>query len=350
MLVDGEASCFYHPAKKAVLPCESCGRFLCAVCDVEMNGQHLCPACLASGKKKGRLKQLENRRTLYDSLALGRRRLPDADLALHGDLRADRALHRHPLLESADQRGAAPQMARGARHPHRALPARRLGRHHLRRDALGSAHLIPWPRPRVPTPSSPAAACAVRSLPSAPRAAGSGWLRTTCSPSITPIASEEYRRFYFRDIEAFIIRRTASRQIWNWIFAVLLLITAGPFFLGWRSAGNGGLLITALSFAAFWLLLIVINSARGATCETHIRTAVQTEQLPSLGRLPVARRVLARIQPLIVEAQGAATPEELDDAPWMNADGASSCQASHGTQVRFARRKAGSTARSSRCS
>jgi hypothetical protein len=70
VLVEGEASCFYHPAKKAVLPCESCGRFLCAVCDVEMNGQHLCPACLASGKKKGKLKQLENRRTLYDSLAL----------------------------------------------------------------------------------------------------------------------------------------------------------------------------------------------------------------------------------------------------------------------------------------
>lgn len=70
VMVEGEASCFYHPAKKAVLPCESCGRFLCAVCDVEMNGVHLCPACVESGKKKGRLKQLENRRTLYDSLAL----------------------------------------------------------------------------------------------------------------------------------------------------------------------------------------------------------------------------------------------------------------------------------------
>lgn len=70
VLVEGEASCFYHPAKKAVLPCESCGRFLCAVCDVDLNGQHLCPSCLASGKKKGKLRQLQNRRTLYDSLAL----------------------------------------------------------------------------------------------------------------------------------------------------------------------------------------------------------------------------------------------------------------------------------------
>ena len=70
VLIEGEASCFYHPAKKAVVPCESCGRFLCAVCDVELSGAHLCPACLESGKKKGRLKQLENTRTLYDSLAL----------------------------------------------------------------------------------------------------------------------------------------------------------------------------------------------------------------------------------------------------------------------------------------
>jgi len=70
MLVEGEASCFYHPAKKAVLPCESCGRFLCALCDIELSGQHICPACLESGRKKGRLQQLENRRTLYDSLAL----------------------------------------------------------------------------------------------------------------------------------------------------------------------------------------------------------------------------------------------------------------------------------------
>ena len=70
VVVEGEASCFYHPNKKAVLPCEGCGRFLCALCDVELNGQHLCPACLESGQKKGKLSSLDNRRVLYDSLAL----------------------------------------------------------------------------------------------------------------------------------------------------------------------------------------------------------------------------------------------------------------------------------------
>ena len=69
-MVEGEASCFYHPEKKAVLPCDSCGRFLCALCDLELHGQHICPACLKAGKQKGKIKQLENRRTLYDSIAL----------------------------------------------------------------------------------------------------------------------------------------------------------------------------------------------------------------------------------------------------------------------------------------
>ena len=31
ILVEGESSCFYHPQKKAVIPCQGCGRFLCAL-------------------------------------------------------------------------------------------------------------------------------------------------------------------------------------------------------------------------------------------------------------------------------------------------------------------------------
>ncbi|MEO7298832.1 MAG: hypothetical protein ABI042_09680, partial [Verrucomicrobiota bacterium] len=46
LLIQGESGCFYHPEKKAVLPCDSCGRFLCALCDVDFNGQHVCPTCL----------------------------------------------------------------------------------------------------------------------------------------------------------------------------------------------------------------------------------------------------------------------------------------------------------------
>ena len=76
IMIEGESSCFYHPQKKAVLPCEGCGRFLCALCDCEFNGQHFCPACLEAGKAKGKIKNLENQRTLYDSIALSLALLP----------------------------------------------------------------------------------------------------------------------------------------------------------------------------------------------------------------------------------------------------------------------------------
>lgn len=68
--MEGESSCFYHPQKKAVIPCDGCGRFLCSLCDIDLNGQRLCPVCLETGKKKRTLKELENRRTLYDHIAV----------------------------------------------------------------------------------------------------------------------------------------------------------------------------------------------------------------------------------------------------------------------------------------
>jgi hypothetical protein len=69
-LESNDASCFYHPLKQAVVACDNCGRFLCALCDVEMSGSHRCPACLEIGKRKQKLENVENRRILFDSLAL----------------------------------------------------------------------------------------------------------------------------------------------------------------------------------------------------------------------------------------------------------------------------------------
>ena len=76
VMTEGESTCFYHPGKKAVLPCQACGRFLCALCDCELHGEHFCPSCLEVGKTKGKIKNLENRRTLYDSIALSLAILP----------------------------------------------------------------------------------------------------------------------------------------------------------------------------------------------------------------------------------------------------------------------------------
>lgn len=65
-----DAGCFYHPKNRALVPCDLCGRFLCALCDVELHGQHLCPACVDAGRRKNRLRELDGDRMLYGRVAL----------------------------------------------------------------------------------------------------------------------------------------------------------------------------------------------------------------------------------------------------------------------------------------
>jgi hypothetical protein len=72
----GEASCFYHPEKKAAVVCDSCGRFVCSLCDVDLDGRHLCPTCLEAGRQKGKIAKLEHARTRHDQIALSIAVLP----------------------------------------------------------------------------------------------------------------------------------------------------------------------------------------------------------------------------------------------------------------------------------
>jgi hypothetical protein len=65
-----EATCFYHPQNRAMVACDSCGRFLCSVCNVDLGGETLCPGCVHSGIRNRKLTRLENRRILYDNVAL----------------------------------------------------------------------------------------------------------------------------------------------------------------------------------------------------------------------------------------------------------------------------------------
>jgi hypothetical protein len=67
----------------------------------------------------------------------------------------------------------------------------------------------------------------------------------------------------------------------------------------------------------WWIISVVLsaflaaNTLMGPTCVCHLKTAVQTEELTPLRRLRRARKVLARVRPLIVAAQGELTPEEI---------------------------------------
>jgi hypothetical protein len=125
--------------------------------------------------------------------------------------------------------------------------------------------------------------------------------------SITgPVFREEYKRFYYRDIQAVLIRKTrtgGAGSIGSAALAALFLLA------GILDRGNAGVWHV---FAGTFCFLIVVNLILGPTCVCHIRTAAQSDVLHSLRRLRTALRFLARLKPLVAEAQGLVTPEQLE--------------------------------------
>jgi hypothetical protein len=43
--VGDEAACFFHADKRAECACDQCGRYICALCDIQVGERHFCPQC-----------------------------------------------------------------------------------------------------------------------------------------------------------------------------------------------------------------------------------------------------------------------------------------------------------------
>ena len=71
ILVEGESSpAFDFRRRRRWSRARPAGSFFCALCDCEIKGQHLCPACLESGQRKKNIRGLEDMRVLHSRQAL----------------------------------------------------------------------------------------------------------------------------------------------------------------------------------------------------------------------------------------------------------------------------------------
>ena len=118
--------------------------------------------------------------------------------------------------------------------------------------------------------------------------------------------TETYKRFYLRDIQAFTFTLTKRRLVWNWILGT----ATGICLLGWvvdllsARPVTSAAIITGSIVTAIFAVPFLLNNLLGPTCKCCLKTAVQTEELPPLKRLLRARKVVARLRPLIGQAQG----------------------------------------------
>jgi hypothetical protein len=117
--------------------------------------------------------------------------------------------------------------------------------------------------------------------------------------------AEDYRRYYFRDVQAITIHRTAAVSPWTYLTgAVAAVLLAPGLFFEFQNAFlwfSGGL------FLALTLSLIGL----GPTCACYIQTAVSRDRLGSLRWIRAAENTLRILQPRIEEVQGPLTPEML---------------------------------------
>jgi len=120
--------------------------------------------------------------------------------------------------------------------------------------------------------------------------------------------SEKYKRFYFKDIQALIIRKTRV----GIIRAIVLGVIAFFFALLAIATRDEVVGLSIMGSIAFLLAVIGVSDVLfGPTASCSLRTAVQVEQLPSLNRARRAQKVLELLKPLITAAQGSMSPQEV---------------------------------------
>jgi hypothetical protein len=71
---DDDASCYVHLGNRAARPCSSCGRYMCTLCDIEIDGRNVCPACLEAGHADS--ERLVHERTLWGRIVVSMSILP----------------------------------------------------------------------------------------------------------------------------------------------------------------------------------------------------------------------------------------------------------------------------------
>ena len=68
-----DSTCFFHVTNQAEKVCDSCGRFVCAVCAIPHGSSFFCPKCIGGADTSDKAPA---RRLMYSGLALGLALLP----------------------------------------------------------------------------------------------------------------------------------------------------------------------------------------------------------------------------------------------------------------------------------
>jgi hypothetical protein len=117
--------------------------------------------------------------------------------------------------------------------------------------------------------------------------------------------SEQYRRYYFVDIQALVLTELPGTAAFYWYAAGICLAFTGGLLL-YSSHPAWGILCGLVALLSFYLGWRVPN------CSCYLKTSVSTDKLPAMRHLRAARKAAAMVISEIDRIQGPLTPETLD--------------------------------------
>ena len=109
---------------------------------------------------------------------------------------------------------------------------------------------------------------------------------------------EEYKRFYFRDIQSLIVHKSKSLIVSSIVLAILAAVAASLTF----ALGDTDRIVAGI-IAIILVMILVVNTIRGPGCVCYIQTAVQTQKLRSISRINNAQKIMNSLRPYIQRSQ-----------------------------------------------
>jgi hypothetical protein len=117
--------------------------------------------------------------------------------------------------------------------------------------------------------------------------------------------SQQYRRYYFADIQGLVITELPGTAAYYWYAAALSLFLMGGWLAYSRHLIGAYLTAIAVGFA-FYL------GRRVPNCTCYLKTSVGTDKLPAIRNLRTARKAVAMLISEIEKVQGPLSRETLD--------------------------------------
>ena len=117
--------------------------------------------------------------------------------------------------------------------------------------------------------------------------------------------SQQYRRYYFADIQALVLTELPGTAAFYWYAAAISLVFTA-LMLTYAGHPGWGILPVLLALPALYLAWRVPN------CTCYLKTSVSTDKLPAIRHRGAARKAIAMVMGEIERVQGPLSRETLD--------------------------------------